>query len=77
MSLSIVELVQESIKRMTATEPDWLKTGLEPEFETVDLGGSGPRIILLHGLFGAVSNWEDVLPLLGEFSRVSALKFRF
>jgi len=32
-------------------------------------------MLLLHGLFGAVSNWEGVFPVFGEFSRVIALQF--
>lgn len=68
--------LQESLRAGAARqgcEPLWLKQGELPVFQTQDLGESGPRIVLLHGLFGAMSNWEQALPALATFSRVSAL----
>ena len=32
----------------------------EKKFQYIE-EGEGPVIILLHGLFGALSNWEDVI----------------
>ncbi|NIR29610.1 MAG: alpha/beta fold hydrolase [Gammaproteobacteria bacterium] len=54
-------------------EPLWLQRRELPVFETHDLGERGPRIVLLHGLFGAMSNWDQAFPALAKFGRVSAL----
>jgi hypothetical protein len=32
----------------------------EKDFQFID-EGSGPVLLLLHGLFGALSNWVDVV----------------
>lgn len=39
----------------------------------VDHGGSGPVLVLVHGLGGSHSNWIAVAPLLAEFARVYAV----
>lgn len=56
-------------------EPLWFKNGADPEFITVESGEVGPELILLHGLLGAMSNWESTLPLFSNFCRPVALKF--
>jgi pimeloyl-ACP methyl ester carboxylesterase len=50
----------------------WLKAaGLEPRFETVAghrvryvRAGSGPAVVMLHGLGSSIYTWKDVLPVL-------------
>ena len=37
-----------------------MKTQRQGQFEYVD-EGNGPVLLLLHGLFGALSNWQDVV----------------
>ena len=57
------------------SDPEWLAAGTEPHLDTYETGDNGPVIILLHGLFGAVSNWDGVLPHFSKFSRTIAVKF--
>jgi esterase len=38
--------------------------------------GSGPPVVILHGLFGSAGNWTAVARLLGERFRVYALDLR-
>jgi pimeloyl-ACP methyl ester carboxylesterase len=39
----------------------------------VDFGGSGPAIVLIHGLGGSTTNWNAVGPLLGALGTVKAV----
>jgi glycerol-3-phosphate dehydrogenase len=39
----------------------------------VDFGGSGPHIVLIHGLGGSTTNWSAVGPGLGDLGRVTAV----
>ena len=55
--------------------PAWLEEGVLPSFSFVEHGERGRTLVLLHGLFGAVSNWDHVQPHLAKFSRVVALDF--
>jgi preprotein translocase subunit SecF len=55
--------------------PAWLEAGELPKFSFLRRGEDGPVLVLLHGLFGAVSNWDSVIPRLARFSRVVALDF--
>ena len=38
--------------------------------------GSGPPLIILHGLFGSVGNWAGIAKRLAERCRVFALDLR-
>ena len=38
-----------------------------------EIGGSGPQLLLLHGLGGAASNWVELAPALARSHRVLAL----
>ena len=58
-----------------ATEPSL--TGLEERWATVRgvrvryfVGGSGPSLVLVHGLGGAASNWVELAPVLARSYRV-------
>ncbi|WP_260189902.1 alpha/beta fold hydrolase [Actinophytocola gossypii] len=44
--------------------------------EVVDFGGSGPPILLLHGLMGRASTWRPVAPWLTRYGRVVGLDAR-
>ena len=61
-----------------ATEPSL--AGLEERWATVRgarvhyfVGGSGPSVVLVHGLGGAASNWVELAPALARSYRVLAL----
>lgn len=56
------------------TDPAWLKEDKDPEFITTEPGGTGSELVLLHGLFGALSNWNGVLPLFAGYSKPIALQ---
>ena len=72
---AVIDEVYKLAIRMGGCWPLWLKERKTPEFRTTEQGESGPQMLLLHGLFGAVSNWEGVFPIMAEFSRVIALEF--
>jgi pimeloyl-ACP methyl ester carboxylesterase len=75
----IAAAIYESLKRSAALQgscdPQWLHSGDEPEHTTIEPGGVGPEVILLHGLFGALSNWDGLMPLMQRFSKPVALQF--
>jgi len=75
MSKRIFQFLKKSVPRLGSPDPQWLKNEEEPAFETAEQGASGPEIVLLHGLFGALSNWDAVQPLFAEFARPVALRF--
>jgi pimeloyl-ACP methyl ester carboxylesterase len=57
------------------SDPLWLKEDADPVFEVVETQGTGPQLLLLHGLLGQVSNWEYVTPHLAKHTNPIALKF--
>ncbi len=61
--------------KMGGCDPQWLHKKVVPEYRTTESKASGPEMILLHGLFGALSNWETVFPLFEKYSRPIALSF--
>lgn len=71
----VLAAVRLTADRIGGCDPLWLKEGVVPNFETVEpLSVANPEIVLLHGLLGALSNWEAVLPELAKFSRPIALQ---
>ncbi len=60
---------------MGACDPLWLKQKVPPSYKTIEPGGSGPELLLLHGLFGALSNWDSTLPLFSAYTTPIALEF--
>lgn len=61
---------------MGGCDPRWLKEHIRPDFITEeDADNSLPPVILLHGLFGALSNWGSLVPLISNFCRPIALQF--
>lgn len=72
---NIFEEVNKTAKLLGVDDAHWLKTQTAPKFDTVEIGGQGPEMILLHGLFGALSNWDSSQPLFSKFSKPVALRF--
>ncbi len=60
---------------MGACEPKWLKKRKEPQFKVTSSGTAGPELLLLHGLFGAMSNWDSMIPFVDEYARPTAFSF--
>lgn len=75
MTKEIFDLVDASADRMGACEPKWLKKRRKPEFRVEKNGESGPPIILLHGLFGAMSNWDSTIPFMSMYGQTYTLGF--
>lgn len=74
MSGSLLDQLKRSAEAL-GCDPLWLKNGEQPEFQSVEHGTSGPVVLLLHGLFGAMSNWDSILPLMSKYARVINLSF--
>lgn len=69
-------MLRQSSERMGGgCDPLWLKEGKLPQFAFEEFGDRGPRLLLLHGLFGAASNWDSVIPFLIDFCRPVNLRF--
>lgn len=75
MAKSIFNFVKQSLARIGSDDPLWLKQEKEPQFKTVEMGTAGPDVVLLHGLFGALSNWDTVQPLIAQYAKPIALSF--
>ncbi len=60
--------------RLGFTDPQWLKEEQGPDFKAVEIEGSGPEVVLLHGLLGALSNWDSTIPLFAKYSKPIALQ---
>lgn len=75
MAKGIFNLVKNSLPKLGSSDPLWLKNEQEPSFSTVELGETGPEIVLLHGLFGALSNWDETQPLMAKYAKPIALSF--
>ena len=75
MVLPFLEQLRKTALSIGSCDPQWLKAGEEPPISTVESGTTGPELILLHGLFGALSNWESVTPLFAKYSKPIAFQF--
>ncbi len=65
----------QSLAEKLGVYPDWLKQAEIPIFNYSVHGTSGPIILLLHGLFGHLSNWDGVIPKLEKECQLIALEF--
>lgn len=77
MSELLTEL-QATAFRMGGCDPKWLKNAAVPEFKTVEKDSqvSGqPELLLLHGLMGAISNWDAIQPIFDTYSHSIAFHF--
>lgn len=73
MLASILADLKKTASKLGSCDPLWLKHEEDPKIELVEGGTTGPEVILLHGLLGALSNWDDLFPLMEQFSRPMAL----
>ena len=73
MAKGIFKLIKDSIPKLGSTDPQWVVNEEEPSFKTVEMGDRGPDLVLLHGLFGALSNWDTVQPLMARYAKPMAL----
>lgn len=73
MAKGIFKFIKESLPKLGSSEPQWVTHEVEPNFKTVEMGSQGPEMVLLHGLFGALSNWDTVQPLMAQYSKPIAL----
>lgn len=73
---SIMDHVRRSAVSMGGPDPLWLKNNQPPTVDVTDCGGVGPELILMHGLFGALSNWDSVIPLFANYSKPLNLGMR-
>lgn len=73
MAKGMFKFVKESLAKIGSVDPLWIKEEKEPSFKTVEMGTAGPEIVLLHGLFGALSNWDTVQPLMAKYAKPIAL----
>lgn len=69
MTKALFEELAETATRHGACEPKWLVRKREPQIKTEVFGESGPEIVLLHGLLGAMSNWETTVPLMAKYAK--------
>ena len=67
MDQTIFEAARKSAASMGSCDPSWLRNNTEPTFQIQMSGTVGQPMILLHGLFGALSNWEAVTPHFNKF----------
>lgn len=72
---ALVNQLKATAAKMGSCDPLWLKHNQEPEIKTVEGGATGPEVVLLHGLLGALSNWDSLFPLLEKYSKPIALHF--
>jgi pimeloyl-ACP methyl ester carboxylesterase len=75
MGKGFLQSVKDNLAKWGSVDPLWLKNEQPPEFTTVEMGSDGPEMVLLHGLFGAVSNWNDTQPLMARYCKPIALHF--
>lgn len=73
MAKGIFKFIKESLPKLGSTDPQWVINEEEPSFKTVEMGATGPELVLLHGLFGALSNWDTVQPLMAQYAKPIAL----
>lgn len=55
--------------------PYWLEKNIEPEIVFTNENNGKRNILLLHGLFGAVSNWDNIIEPLKEFANPITISF--
>jgi len=72
---AILKELQASADKMGACDPRWLRKNRLPRYVVDRQGNHGPEMVLLHGLFGAMSNWDATVPAMSQFAKVHALDF--
>lgn len=74
MSQGIFNTLKATAARHGSCDPLWLKNDEVQQFNTVEGGSTGPEVILLHGLLGALSNWDALTPMMAGYAKPIALK---
>ncbi|HMO01797.1 MAG TPA: alpha/beta hydrolase [Oligoflexia bacterium] len=69
MSADIFEELALACVRYGEAPPSWVRQKKVPQIKAQEYGDKGPRILLFHGLLGAMSNWDTLIPFLVKFSR--------
>lgn len=81
---SIFPFIRKSAEKLGSCDPQWLKVGQRPDIQvsrpvpsstSLEEEARKPEMILMHGLFGALSNWDSTIPLFEKFSKPIALEF--
>lgn len=75
MAKGLFRALKKKATNLIACDPLWLKNEEQPKFNTIEVGGQGPELLLLHGLFGALSNWDTTVPLFAKYSKPIAFSF--
>ncbi len=82
-AVSVFPLIRKTAEKLGSCDPQWLKTGIRPDIQveipaptgTPEEQSKKPEMLLMHGLFGALSNWESTIPLFEKYSRPIAIEF--
>lgn len=69
MAKSIFDEIAATAERHGACEPRWLVRKQDPVIVAEKTGDGGPEVVLLHGLLGAMSNWETTVPLMAKYAQ--------
>lgn len=75
MTKEIFEALHKSAHRMDGADPEWLINEKEPKFQSNDYGTGGVNLVLLHGLLGAMTNWDGAIPYFSKYTKTTALHF--
>lgn len=75
MADAIFEEVKKTAARLGHCDPKWLKDETDPKFVTYESNQLESHVppavqapmVLLHGLFGALSNWDEIFPLFAKY----------
>lgn len=76
MTSELTELLRGKADKMGGVDPLWLKNGSSPDINVIEAKNDCPPMLLLHGLFGALSNWDSVYPLFTEYTNTIAVQFQ-
>ena len=75
MSENLFKLVKASNHQFDKAVPAWLKAEEEPEFKFSEYGDADTNLLLLHGLLGAMTNWDDAIPYFQKYAKTTAFRF--
>lgn len=75
MSDPLLNQLKKTAAKLGSCDPLWLKNKQIPAQQIVEGGTEGPPVILLHGLLGALSNWDALFPHLLRYCKPMALHF--
>lgn len=71
----LIEQARKLAEKIGHCDPLWVQKGVVPEYSCTESKAAGPELVLLHGLFGALSNWDTSFPLFEAYCRPIALSF--